>query len=454
MVMQTDAAETGHRHTDSPLFAGPHHRFGIRGKIIAVLITVLTVAMGLTGWLMIHQGQQNMERIAVQRRTFFTHYVARSLVYSVVGHDYHTLQLLLDEMTKTHDIAYAKVLSDKNNVMAESGHWPLSPQDVLFTTPILLDGQRVGQVFLAFDTSVLTSQIKAQQHHLIANEIIVTLLIAIGEFTALSFLIVRPIQLITRSLDAAVDDEGHILRDIPVVGGDEIGRLAGQLNVMRDHLNAANAKLRSRVAAADAQLHETNETLRRQSEELKRVNEDLRRLAVTDPLTGLYNQRQMKVAIEAELALTRRHAHPLSLIVIDIDHFKRINDTYGHPAGDRALCHIADLLKRELRHGDIVGRIGGEEFLVVCRHADIDQGMRVAEKIRAAVVASPWRWDGEDIRMTVSAGVATVPGSTAADQSIGTYLVAADRALYCSKRGGRNRTTHARDIHAAEEEIS
>ena len=420
-------------------------RFGIRGKIIAVLLTVLTVAMGLTGALMIQHQRQGMEQAANHRRAFFTGFVAQSLVYSVVGHDYHTLQLLLDEMTKTPEMSYAKVLSAKRNVMAESGDSPPAPHDVLFTQPILFDGRQVGELTIGFDTRVVTRQIESQQHRLILSEILVTILIAIGEFAALSFLIVRPIRLMGRAIDMGIDSEGRILKDVPVVSGDEIGRLAAQLNLMREHLNSANEKLRSRVASADAQLLANNETLREQSEELKRVNEDLKRLAVTDALTGLYNRRQMKATIEAEVALTRRHAHPFSLIAIDIDYFKRVNDEHGHHAGDLALRHIADLLKGELREGDIVGRVGGEEFLVVCRYVDAAHAVQVAEKIRAALASSPFRFEGHEIALSASFGVATVVDPSSGEP-IEEYLRAADRALYCSKRNGRNRVTHVDDI--------
>lgn len=428
----------------APSIAG-RLRFGIRQKIIAVLITVLTLAMGLTGWLMIQQSRENIEGAAMQRRAFFTRFVAQSLVYNVVGHDYHTLQMLLGEMTKMPEMSYAKVLSAKRNVMAESGRWPMGETDLLMTQPIMFDGRQVGELSIAFNTSIVTRQVEAQKRRLIISEIVVMLLIAAGEFAALSFLIIRPIRLIGRALDTGIDAEGRIVRDVPVVGRDELGRLAAQLNLMRAHLNEANAKLRSRAEAADAQLRATNETLRLQSHQLKRVNEDLRRLSVTDALTGLYNRRHMEATIEAEIAVARRHGHPFSLIVIDIDYFKRVNDTYGHGAGDLALCHVAALLQGELRQGDIVGRVGGEEFLVLCRHLDATHAMQLAEKIRSSIEATPLLFQDQEIRLSASLGVTTAtaprPGA-----SIDEYMHAADRALYYSKHQGRNRITHADDL--------
>lgn len=421
-------------------------RFGIRHKIIAVLLVVLTLAMTVTGWFMIRHMRDSMEREANHRRSFFVGFVAQSLVYNVVGHDYHTLQLLLDEMTRAPEISYAKVLSGKGNVMAESGHWPPRATDALLTEPIVHDGHIVGQVMIAFDKRVATKQIEAQKNRLVANEFIVTLLIALGEFAALSYLIVRPLRTIGRALDSGVDAEGRIVYDIPKVSHDEIGRLALQFNFLRDQLNAANDKLKSRMEFADEQLRRSNVILKNQSEELQRMNQELLQLSVTDALTGLFNRRHIESTIDREMDLTRRHGNPFGLILIDIDHFKNVNDNYGHVVGDKVLRHVAQTLSHELRSGDVVGRIGGEEFVVVCRHLDMYQSIEVAEKLRALVERTPYVDEQLTVRITVSIGVATF---TPRDNMIGTanaYLHAADRALYHSKRNGRNRVTHVLQI--------
>jgi diguanylate cyclase (GGDEF)-like protein len=159
--------------------------------------------------------------------------------------------------------------------------------------------------------------------------------------------------------------------------------------------------------------------------------ETLERLAVTDPLTGLANRRGGERSVASEIARARRQRTALSCIFIDIDRFKRINDTYGHQAGDRLLREISDLLRRTLRAYDILVRWGGEEFLLILPGVTLDQARKLAERIRAAVERLDTQGLGE---VTISAGTAALDGS----YDFETMLMTADRRLYEAKSSGRN----------------
>jgi len=159
--------------------------------------------------------------------------------------------------------------------------------------------------------------------------------------------------------------------------------------------------------------------------------ETLERLAVTDPLTGLANRRGGERSVASEIARARRQRTALSCIFIDIDRFKRINDTYGHPAGDRLLREISDLLRRTLRAYDILVRWGGEEFLLILPGVTLDQARKLAERIRIAVERLDTQGLGE---VTISAGTAALDGS----YDFETMLMTADRRLYEAKSSGRN----------------
>jgi diguanylate cyclase (GGDEF)-like protein len=159
--------------------------------------------------------------------------------------------------------------------------------------------------------------------------------------------------------------------------------------------------------------------------------ETLERLAVTDPLTGLANRRGGERSVASEIARARRQRTPLSCIFIDIDRFKRINDTYGHQAGDRLLREISDLLRRTLRAYDILVRWGGEEFLLILPGVTLEQARKLAERIRGAVE----RLDTDGLgQVTISAGTAALDGS----YDFETMLMTADRRLYEAKSSGRN----------------
>ncbi len=166
------------------------------------------------------------------------------------------------------------------------------------------------------------------------------------------------------------------------------------------------------------------------------TTEKARQAAVCDHLTGIDNRRSFFEAAEIELRRWRRLPRPLSLLMIDADQFKKINDTHGHPVGDEVLRHIARLMGSTFRQIDMVARIGGEEFAVLLPGSDLASAQRVAERLRAALEAQPAPTDAGPVRCTVSIGIATMDEATA---SVEALLKRADEALYAAKHGGRNR---------------
>jgi diguanylate cyclase (GGDEF)-like protein len=164
--------------------------------------------------------------------------------------------------------------------------------------------------------------------------------------------------------------------------------------------------------------------------------EEIYRLVTTDGLTGLINRRAFSESLAREMSRAVRYQRPLSLVVLDIDHFKSLNDTLGHLAGDAALRQLGALLRANLRREDVLGRMGGEEFALLLPEIDLEGARIVADKIRRIVEARAFEYEGSSMRITVSAGVA----SREARESDGEELLRrADTHLYAAKRGGRNR---------------
>jgi len=169
----------------------------------------------------------------------------------------------------------------------------------------------------------------------------------------------------------------------------------------------------------------------------------LRTLAANDPLTGVLNRRGFHEAALRAVANGRRQRQSIAVAIADIDHFKSINDRYGHTAGDRTLHFISGCLTRGLRGGDVVGRIGGEEFALLLIDSSAEQAADAMERIRAEIAAG-FSEDGAPLPVTASFGVAAIPpGSASSEQMLAEALDRADRALYRAKVGGRNRTTLA-----------
>ena len=167
------------------------------------------------------------------------------------------------------------------------------------------------------------------------------------------------------------------------------------------------------------------------------AREALRDLAMHDPLTQLLNRRATLDFLLTELNRATRDLKPLTVMMVDIDHFKLINDRFGHPAGDGVLCEVSRRLRASLRAYDIVGRFGGEEFLVVAPGCDVSPGLMRAERLREVVCAQPVILKDLSINVAVSVGVASSPEPK--PQDLESLLSAADKALYRAKEGGRNR---------------
>lgn len=173
------------------------------------------------------------------------------------------------------------------------------------------------------------------------------------------------------------------------------------------------------------------------NDQLELANVKLRQLATTDALTHLYNRRHFFSLAHAEFSKSVRHNRPLSFIILDVDKFKSINDTFGHAAGDKALCVLAECCQDAIRESDIVGRIGGEEFAICCPDSNLEGAHRIAERIRLYCESRSVNYCGQEFAFTVSLGIT---GRNMQDKGFDCLFNRADHLLYEAKRSGRNRT--------------
>lgn len=157
--------------------------------------------------------------------------------------------------------------------------------------------------------------------------------------------------------------------------------------------------------------------------------------ATKDALTGLYNRLALEEAAKREIDRARRYGAPVSLVCVDIDHFKNINDTWGHSAGDGVIRHVAEIMRQTARTSDMAFRIGGEEFVILAANTSLDGALQLGERLRTALVSQPYQWREQPIDVTVSAGVAECQP----EWDLLALFEHADKGLYAAKRGGRNR---------------
>jgi len=255
-------------------------------------------------------------------------------------------------------------------------------------------------------------------------------------------------------LIGGVTKEGIIICGSPSRAGlnklfDEMMKIQNeQLNALRKSLKGeqlATANLQQREQEMLEQFTQLNNELINTQRELAQRNSDLiaanvklDSLATTDGLTGLKNHRAFRESLERERGRAARYGTPLSLLMLDVDHFKQFNDQFGHPAGDHVLKQVAHILAGECRSDSIVARYGGEEFAVVLPNCDDEEAARIAERIRQAMERGPWELRG----VTVSVGAATLISATEEPAAL---VARADTSMYRAKVGGRNRVCRDSD---------
>lgn len=211
-------------------------------------------------------------------------------------------------------------------------------------------------------------------------------------------------------------------------------------NDSNKQLLLAIKKLLYQLSNRNKLLVEANENLEQKVEErttaLLEANRKLKELASTDMLTGLLNRRAFMEEAKGKFKLAKRYQRPLSFLMIDIDHFKRVNDTYGHQAGDLVLVEFSKIMNACLRETDILGRIGGEEFAIILPETSLEQTAELSERLLEKVRKAEIELDaGKKISLTTSIGVATVPPLS---MDVETVMKEADKALYRAKSGGRD----------------
>jgi len=239
--------------------------------------------------------------------------------------------------------------------------------------------------------------------------LVLVLLAVVGSLAyALGLLIVHPLDRLSLAANRVAGGDLNVA--VPASGGGELSHLTGVFNDMVRRLREGRV--------------------------------ELERLSDTDELTGLANRRRLMAELEREVRRSDRHGHPFGILMLDVDRFKKFNDTWGHPAGDAALKRVADTLREQVRDVDTVARYGGEEFTVILPETPAAEAARVAERIRAATEKDRFTPEGggTELTITVSVGYAEFPEHAGSPDAL---IEAADRALYRSKQSGRNRVSAA-----------
>lgn len=343
----------------------------------------------------------------------------------------------------TRQELYGTVLDDEFTVEAASTDAPLvreSPdgETLLASRPIVTavagkPGIRWGTAIAAFGLGRVRANLVEMLQVAIGAVVLAMLLSAGPVLWLLHSHMVRPVRRLAEAARAFA--AGDLSRRAEVDRRDEVGDLSAGFNELADRVERHTLDLKEQIRARTCELEAANR-------ELAEANERLLGLATTDGLTELHNFRHFIATIHSEVQRSRRTHQPLSMLMIDVDHFKAFNDTYGHPAGDEVLKGVARLILSRVRRTDMACRYGGEEFTIILVETRKNEALIVAEELRALVEGA--RFCGGDgspsMQVTVSIGVATFPDDA---EDAETLIKAADGAMYRAKQGGRNRVEAA-----------
>ncbi len=357
-----------------------------------------------------------------------------------------TLVAHVFERTKGGELEQLTVVDDQGRVLSDSvpERFNLVEQDDFAKAAIAADepvwrregdklrigvpaksGLRWATVIGRFSLEQVNAQVERTRAQWLGFALGLFAVIAAILYLGIDRLVVRPIS----ALQVAVRKmgEGSLNTRAPVLKGREMGELSQMMNRMAGSLQAERDNLEKAVQD--------------RTKELQEANSRLERLAVTDGLTGVYNHRRFQEGLAAELLRSARTGRPCSVLMTDVDLFKKVNDAMGHPAGDELLRRLAQVLNGALRGTDLLARYGGEEFASLLPETSKAVAGQVAERMRSAVeteLNTEGRWTQ---KITISIGVATYPDDGKTGEQV---LEAADQALYVAKHQGRNRVVISR----------
>jgi diguanylate cyclase (GGDEF)-like protein len=295
--------------------------------------------------------------------------------------------------------------------------------------PVKVNDRTIGGFLVGLSTEQLNQKIATitQEGVLLA---IIASIIGAGLSYLLGVQMSRPLTKLADIASQMADGNLNIRSSLKY--NDEIGQLGSTFNYMAAAIQKREDDLRDLATNLEKSVKER--TL-----ELQQKNEVLEEIAITDELTKIFNRRHFFDLAENEIERAKRYNHPVSIILVDADHFKNINDSYGHLVGDQILINLANFLQENIRRIDILARYGGEEFIILMPETECKNAENSAERIRKLVETSPMTKGGIDVKITISIGIACWDGK--GNMALDSLLAHADYALYQSKEYGRNRVS-------------
>ena len=352
---------------------------------------------------------------------------------SIFSEEYDDLQQYIEKISEDREIINIAIINNKGITIAHNNFQKVgerlkfevsTPDHYMINESI----SGLGSIAVEFSLARIKSQMQKARSMGIGIAVTGMLVIAISGL-AFGFILTHKLSNLTKVITDFKESGEYV--NIEIDGSDEISVLSNAFNVMSNKINAYIEKIEHDKSQLESRVKERTEALEVTSQHLIKVNEQLHKLSVTDHLTQIFNRIKIEEQIDSENKRRLRYKNKFSVVLLDIDHFKNVNDTYGHDVGDHILVTISKLISDNIRQSDIVGRWGGEEFIIVCQETEIEGAMRVAEHLRELIINTDFEKIG---KMTCSFGVTEAIDN----DNVNDIIKRSDEALYEAKDAGRN----------------
>lgn len=422
-----------------------HFISGLRLKLVLLTIAGIVTAFTVIGGFRVVAEKQRitdeMKRSGQERVVM----IAEAIANLLVGYDYSNMESLAERMVQQQDVQHLIIRDRHNKVMVSRNRPSLPNQATLaFEAPVQFNSETVGKVDLQISLERMEAEISKTYRDIVIEQIFFGLFIGLLIFFGASRVIVKPITQLSQHMKNILNSrDATTAKALELNSHDELGDLSRIFNSLNQKVFEAQQRLREKIDLAGTALMKTNEQLQQRSQELENRTHDLEKalslvekLAVTDSLTDLRNRRYFDDNLAAAFARSQRFGEPICLILLDVDHFKQINDTYGHVAGDAVLQTLARAFRGRTRETDIVARLGGDEFAFLLYRTSLQEGEVFGHNLLTLAAEQLFSFHGQEVRVGLSIGVACNQDNI---HSIEALYGAADEALYEAKRRGRNR---------------
>src|SRR5512139_476110 len=354
----------------------------------------------------------------------------------IAGYDYGNLEILANNVARQANVVSVVIRKRSGDVMTRAAGGHAGPSRH-FESPVVFEGKTIGNAQVDVSTEALEKALSALYWRIFIEQIIFGAILGLIVYLFTVGGIVAPIRKLTTAMEEAVEQgDSFIARDMEVRSRDEIVRLVSVFNTLNKSLASYHQQLQSRIDLANRELQEKNIQLGGRTRELEHALDLLGAMATTDWLTELPNRRKFDETLTRMFHQAERFAEDLTLVLFDVDHFKLINDSHGHGAGDDVLREIGTLLRLHVRKSDLPARLGGDEFGIILYHTNAGQAEMFVEIFMNGIRAHAFNCEGTRLNIGLSIGIAQYDASMKTPQAL---YYAADKALYQAKHGGRDR---------------